>query len=527
MTEAPAIITEKAPTKAVVRSRRGIWTIIFLLVIAGLGGGAYYLWGDVIRAYFKKNQPTPGEVSNAKANGLISVNTTRAVRKTLIRQVEQAGSILPLAQAEMFAKVSGYLKFIARDVTPGRVAQNILREGINILQSPGSSPAVLVTQGLGLNFHSWRIAPQKDIGSLVREGEAVMILDEPELRSDVAQKQAVLQQRAAELAQAKAMIATYDAGLDAAVAKEKSAHADLGRAESECATRQGEYQRYQSLLADKAVQQDQVDEKKNYYLAAKAACEAAQAKMDAEKAEYSVASSKLTAARADLLVKDALVTVAREDLQRAETLAQYAIIRAPFDGVITERTVDEGDFIQNASTGQSKPLITITALEQVRMIMQVPEKEVPWTHIGAEAIIHFDAKEHWQSTGHVSRIARVLDQQSRTMRIEIDLDNREGKLMPGMYGHVTLVLQKLDNAMAIPATAVFSRRGENYIVLAAQGQAHRVPVRIRFDNGEELEVVKLVEGQEIPLNGAEDLIISNKGEIADGQKIKATPLAKK
>jgi RND family efflux transporter MFP subunit len=311
------------------------------------------------------------------------------------------------------------------------------------------------------------------------------------------------------------------------VAKQKSAHADLGRAESECATRQGEYQRYQSLLADKAVQQDQVDEKKNYYLAAKAACEAAQAKMDAEKAEYSVASSRLTAARADLLVKDALVTVAREDLQRAETLAQYAIIRAPFDGVITERTVDEGDFIQNASTGQSKPLITITAMEQVRMIMQVPEKEVPWTHIGAEAIIRFDAREHWQQTGHVSRIARALDQQSRTMRIEIDLDNREGKLTSGMYGHVTLILQKLDKAMAIPATAVFSRRGENYIVLAAQGQAHRVPVRIRFDNGEELEVVKLVEGQEIPLNGTEDLIISNKGEIADGQKIKSTPLAKK
>jgi RND family efflux transporter MFP subunit len=527
MTEAPAIATEKAPTRVVVRPRRGVWTIIFLLAIAGLGGGAYYVWGDVIRAYFKKNQPTPAEVNGAKASGLISVNTTRAVRKTLVRQVEQAGSILPLAQAEMFAKVSGYLKFIARDMTPTRVTQNVVRECTNVLQGPVGSPAVFVTQGLGLHYRTWRMTPQKDIGSLVYEGEAVMILDEPELRSDVLQKQAVLQQRTAESAQAKAMIATWEAGLDAALAKQKSAHADVQRAESECNTRLGEYQRYQSLLAEKVAQQDVVDEKKNYYLAAKAACEAAQAKMDAEKAEYSVASSRLTAARADLLVKDALVTVAREDLQRAETLAQYAIIRAPFDGVITERTVDEGDFIQNASTGQSKPLITITALEQVRMIMQVPEKEVPWTHIGAEAIIHFDAKEHWQSIGHVSRIARALDQQSRTMRIEIDLDNREGKLMPGMYGHVNLILQKLDNAMAVPATAVFSRRGENYIVLAAQGQAHRVPVRIRFDNGEELEVVKLVDGQEIPLNGTEDLIVSNKGEIADGQKIKATPLAKK
>jgi len=140
--------------------------------------------------------------------------------------------------------------------------------------------------------------------------------------------------------------------------------------------------------------------------------------------------------------------------------------------------------------------------------------------------VRIDAQEQLHITGKVSRIARALDTQSRTMRIEVDLDNSQHKLMPGMYGHVTLILQRIENAMAIPATAVFSRRGENYIVLADKGIARRVPVHIRFDNGEELEVVMVDDNKEVTLTGKEELIVSNKGEIGDGQRIKAIPLGK-
>src|SRR3954447_20038765 len=115
--------------------------------------------------------------------------------------------------------------------------------------------------------------------------------------------------------------------------------------------------------------------------------------------------------------------------------------------------------------------MTVTAVDHVKMSLQVPEKEAAWTAVGAEAVVHLDAREHWQVLGHVSRIAGTLDQQFRTMRIEVDLDNRQHKLMPGMYGPVTLVLQRIENPLAVPATALFSRGGENYVVLADHGVA--------------------------------------------------------
>lgn len=508
-------------------TRRGLWLVLFLAVLAGAGGVAYYFWGETLLARWRNSQSASAmPLAGNKSAGVISVNTVHALRKTLVRQVEQAGSIMPAAQAELFAKVPGYLKFIQREWTPMEVAERLAQPIINLHLAPCISPAVFLTDGLGAMESSWWKAPLKNIGSFVTEGEVIMMLDVPELRSDVAQRQSVLLQREAELTQNQAMLATYEAGLTAAVSKQKSAVAELHRAQAECDFRQGELERMQSLVKERTVTEELVAEKRNQVNAARAACEAAQAKIDAEKAEYSVASSKLNAAQADLLVKKALVAVSQDDLQRARDMAQYAIIRAPFDGVITARNVDEGDFIQNASTGNSPLLMTVTALDQVRISLQVPEKEAALTRIGTEAIIKLDAQEENQIKAKVSRTARSLDTQSRTMRIEIDLDNADHKLMPGMYGHVTLVLQRLENAMAIPSTAVFSRRGENYIVLADKGIARRVPVHIRFDNGEELEVAMTTDHKDVALTGNEELIVSNKGEIGDGQRVKPIPLGK-
>jgi hypothetical protein len=93
-----------------------------------------------------------------------------------------------------------------------------------------------------------------------------------------------------------------------------------------------------------------------------------------------------------------------------------------------------------------------------------------------------------------------------------------------MYGRVTLTLQRIPDAQAIPATALYSRLGENFIIEAKEGVARKHKVRVRFDDGKEVEVVKLIGGKEIPLNGSEDLIVSNKGEIAEGQRVKTTAL---
>jgi hypothetical protein len=77
----------------------------------------------------------------------------------------------------------------------------------------------------------------------------------------------------------------------------------------------------------------------------------------------------------------------------------------------------------------------------------------------------------------------------------------------------------------VPATALYSRKGENYIILVRDGVAQRQKVRIRYDDGREVEVVKLIDGQEVPLSESDEVVVSNKGELAEGQRVKTTPIA--
>jgi RND family efflux transporter MFP subunit len=217
--------------------------------------------------------------------------------------------------------------------------------------------------------------------------------------------------------------------------------------------------------------------------------------------------------------------VGRDELRRAEILADYTRLRAPFDGVITARNVDEGDFVQNSSSGQTRPLMTLAVVDRITIVLEVPERQSPFVRVGTEAVMHVDALKGQVIRAGVTRVSPALDPVSRTRRVEIDVENKEHKLLPGMYGQVTLTLQKIEDAYAVPATAVHSRGGENFILQVEEGVTRRHRVRIVYDDGKELVVVKQLAGKETPLDGSEELIVSNKGEIADGQRVRATPVA--
>jgi HlyD family secretion protein len=447
-----------------------------------------------------KAHARPGNGSNGDA-ATLSVNTVIPQRKTLLRTLEQPGSIEPSAQAELYAKVSGYLKRIARDPAPGTN-----------------------NKGLPASAASFPTGPQKDIGSLVKSGEVIMEIDVPELAQDVIQKESLLKQSQTELAAARTSLATFQAAIKAAEAQVAQADADIEKYQSETVLRSKQLQRYKELAKDRTVAAELVDERQDQLNAATAALESSKAKLKVANAELTVATSKLATAQADVSVRESRVQVARDELERARVLADYANIRAPFEGLISARNVDEGDFIQNASTSQSRPLMTVTAVDKVKIVLQIQEREAVAVQPGTPATIHVDAIEGWQFSGVVTRVNPTLDAQLRTRRVEIDVDNKNHKLMPGMYGQVVLTLQKLENAQAIPATAVYSRKGENYLIQVENGVARRHPIHIRYDDGTQLEVVKTTEHGEVPLKGDEELVVSNKGEIADGQRVKASRL---
>lgn len=522
---------EMAPVNGGLPPRRWRFWLAGLLcavIVAVVGIGVYYpellaAVGDVAgighstAVAHPSARPSPGD--EPAKNEALPVTTVHPQRKTLERTIEQPGTIVPWAQAELYAKASGYVKLLGADSSPEMASELVGQE----VALRGVSPLIgLAPQVASVSVEvaaTLRQAPEKDIGSRVRAGEVLLQIDAPELYQDIREKQSLLAQAGAELEEARTLIPTLEATIRVVQTQELMAQSDIRRYQSEHTYRTSELKRTQEVARDRLVAQELVDEKLHQVNAALAAWESSKLKAEAAKADYSVASSKLSTAQADIKLKEAKVQVARAAVNRAEIVADYATLRAPFDGIITYRGVDDGDFVQNASGGQPKPLLTVTAIDKVKVVLQVREQDAMWIQLGARATLQVDARNGWKAHGRVSRTGGTLAQKELTLQVEIDVDNRDHKLMPGMYAQTELTLQRIEQAMAIPSTAVFSRGGENYILQVVNGEARRQKVRIRFDDGKELEVVKLTDGKEVPLDGTEELVISNKGEIGDRQAV--------
>jgi RND family efflux transporter MFP subunit len=474
--------------------------------------------GDSLNASAKRNGASTG---SDRTGVEIPVNTVRPRQKTLERILVQPGSVEPVAEAELYAKASGYLKRIQRLVSP-ELARYLVKDVSSLPVQPVETMPCLLAAFHALVDQS----PEKDIGSPVRSGEVLLEISAPERLQEVVEKESLLQQRQAELESARAGLNTFQAAVEAAKAHKVEADADTRKAQFHHTYLSKELGRLKELVDSGSVTPRAYAERENEVQAALANWESSRAKVQTAQAELTLATAKLTAATTDLRVKELLVQVARDSLRQAEILADYSNVRAPFDGIITFRAVDEGDFVQNATSGQARRLMTIAAIDKVKVAIQIPERDTPWVRIGSEATMSLDAFRGGEATGRVARIAHSLDAQTRTMQVEIDMDNRDHKLMPGMYGQVALTLQKIPNAQAIPATALYSRRGESYIILVKDGIAHRQLVRVRYDDGREVEVVKLTDGNELPLDPTDEVIVSNKGEIADGQRVHAIRMDK-
>jgi RND family efflux transporter MFP subunit len=455
-------------------------------------------------------------LSASRDPNALSVHTVFPKRKTLERSLVQPGTIKPFAQVELFAKASGYLRAIQGDMT-AEIAADLAAHHLAIALA-GGHPGFLAASAAV----AWSQAPPKDIGSTVRAGEQLLAIASPESEQEIVERRMLVAQREAELEQAKTAVATAEALVAAARAAQLQAEASVKKAAADHAYYSKQLTRLRELVRRDTIAPEVAEEKEHLLQAALAALETNQARVLAAQADLSLADSKRTTAKADVAVKEALVRVAREQLHRAIIVADYANVYAPFDGIITQRGVDLGDFVHNSSGGAlNRPLMTVTALDRVKVVLAVPAHDAIFVEVGAEAVVKIDALHGWRVQSRVARVDHLLDRQTMSMRVEIDLDNRDHRLLPGMYANVALTLQKLPDAWAIPATAIYSRRGENYIlVVDDQGRVRRHRVRVRYDDGKEVEVVRLDGDRETPLTGREQLVVSNKGELADGQPVR-------
>ncbi|MGO9483232.1 MAG: efflux RND transporter periplasmic adaptor subunit [Rhodomicrobium sp.] len=224
-----------------------------------------------------------------------------------------------------------------------------------------------------------------------------------------------------------------------------------------------------------------------------------------KKANYASAAARLNAAQAR-------VRLDQSNVDRLTTLTQFKQVAAPYEGVITERRIDIGDLVTAGSTSSTTPLFGISQYDQIRVFANVPQSASADIGVGATAKITAAELPLRVFEGKVTRTSEALDPQSRTLRVEVDLPNPDGKLLPGMYLKAEFNL-KSRSYVQIPASALLFRTGGPQVaVIQPDSTVKFRDVQIGRDNGNSVDIAAgLSEGDRVVLN------INN--QIPDGSKV--------
>jgi RND family efflux transporter MFP subunit len=356
-----------------------------------------------------------------------------------------------------------------------------------------------------------------DIGSRVHRGDLLAEIDVPELTKDVESAAATLQQAQAEVTQAEARIESAIADQKATEAKVLQSKADVDRWKAEVAYSESQHERNRELFDLKAMPERVVEEKLRQWQSAQASHRAAESNVTAAEQQVAASVSRISLARADKKVFEAKERVAAAQLERAKVMASYMKITSPYDGVITARNFHRGDFIRAPGQGGQAPLLAVDRTDKMRVVVKIPDLEVPYVQPGDRATVRFDALSPREFTGEVARIADSEDPLTRTMQVEIDLSNPDGAIRDRMYGRVEIALEESPPGVTIPTTAlagdVKNFRAKVFVV--DHGYARSRQVQVGKDNGIEVEILSGL--------SADDLVILHPpSELVDGSKVSST-----
>jgi RND family efflux transporter MFP subunit len=295
-----------------------------------------------------------------------------------------------------------------------------------------------------------------DIGDRVKAGQVVAEIEAPELLQQIRQAQAGVAQANAAVQQAEAALA------------QGRSNENLARVTKD---------RWQRLL-DKGVVSRQDND--TY-----------QMQWQAQVANVQALEKAVAAARSNAAAVEANVS-------RLNELLSYQTVRAPFAGVITVRNIDTGALVNEGST----LLYRIAQTDRLRTYLNAPQGDAASVRTGQQATLTIPDLPGRHFTGLVTRTANALDPATRTLLVEVQVDNRSGELIPGMYAQVELAVPRKDPPLQIPGdTLVVRSDGPQVALVRPDGTVHYTRIQLGRDFGDHVEVLSgLEEGQQLAVN---------------------------
>lgn len=357
-----------------------------------------------------------------------------------------------------------------------------------------------------------------DIGSKVKKGELLGEIYAPELAADVFQYKAEHDKAQADVEVKKAMVASAKSKLNEAEAQLEETKADVESAKADLELKRRQYVRIRNLAKLKAIEQELVDEKEAAKLSADAKVRAVEKSVVRVQAAIVEEKANVKKAKADLVDAKAQVEVALGKLKRAKALLEYTKVEAPFDGIITFRGYHNGDFIHNASQagGDGRAMFVVNKTNKMRVVVRVPANFVPYVEEGRRAELIVDDLPNHVFKGKIARSADSEDYITRTMRTEVDFENKDKDyvLKDGMYGKITLYLGR-GKGKTIPADALTKgkKKDQNAIYVRRGKKAKKINVKVIQDDGK----MAAVESDE--LKDDDEIVWEHGPGIEDGSQL--------
>ncbi len=242
------------------------------------------------------------------------------------------------------------------------------------------------------------------------------------------------------------------------------------------------------------------------------------AQMDQAHAEYRLAQQELS--RVESLRKEGISS--RRELDQARTrekattasrrLAEiqlaHSVIRAQFSGLVDRLYKEEGEFV---SVGT--PLIRIIQVDKVKVLLGIPERDLPFISEGERVLVGVDAYPDRKFVGTIHRIAASADAATRTFITEVEIDNSDGVLRPGMMARARLVRTSYENAITVPLFAIMLGESGRFVYIEEDGIAKMRPVEIGFLQGEYVHITDGIEE-------GDRLIVVGQRQLKDGEAVR-------
>lgn len=280
-----------------------------------------------------------------------------------------------------------------------------------------------------------------DIGSAVHRGDVLGEIESPALKLRAARARAALQQATARVVAAKCGVRVADQAVRTARAELQASQAGLTQVEATASVRRRQAARIAELV-ERGALQDRVGEEEQARVHGDEASEqAARARVAIVQASLASAEAKCDAARAAVAEMEEGLHLAELELEEARIRLEACRIRSPIDGIVTRRRHHVGEFVRPATGEASAPLFTVVRTGTVRVVAQVPEHESARVDVGDPARFRLVALPDREYQGAVSRTAYAEDPATHTMRVEIDLNNEDGRLRPGRRGTIRIELE--------------------------------------------------------------------------------------